>query len=53
MRYVLLLKKIRKSRGMTQDELGKKIGVTSRVVGSWERVKRRCRLKMSVNARRS
>ena len=38
MRYVLLLKKIRKSRGMTQDELGKKIGVTSRVVGSWERV---------------
>lgn len=38
MRYALLLKKIRKSRGMTQDELGKKIGVTPRVVGSWERV---------------
>lgn len=38
MKYTLLLKDIRKSRGMTQAELGEKIGTTARVVGSWERM---------------
>lgn len=38
MRYTLLLKDIRKSRGMTQAELGEKVGTTARVVGSWERM---------------
>lgn len=38
MRYTLLLKEIRKNRGMTQAELGEKVGTTARVVGSWERM---------------
>lgn len=38
MKYTLLLKDIRKSRGMTQAELGEKVGTTARVVGSWERM---------------
>lgn len=38
MKYTLLLKDIRKSRGMTQAELGEKVGTTGRVVGSWERM---------------
>ena len=33
MKYTLLLKGIRKSRGMTQAELGEKAGTTARVVG--------------------
>lgn len=38
MKYTLLLKDIRKSRGLTQAELGEKVGTTGRVVGSWERM---------------
>lgn len=32
MKYTLLLKDIRKSRGLTQAELGEKVGTTGRVV---------------------
>lgn len=35
MKYTLLLKDIRKIRGMTKAELGEKVGTTARVVGSW------------------
>lgn len=38
MRYTLLLKDIRKSRGMTKAELGEKVVTTGRVVCSWERM---------------
>lgn len=31
------LKSIRKSKGLTQEQLGKKIGVSSQVVSNWER----------------
>ena len=34
--YELQLKKIRKAAGLNQSELGKKLGVTLRVVSSWE-----------------
>jgi DNA-binding XRE family transcriptional regulator len=32
-----MLRSIRKSHAMTQGELAKKLGTTTRVVGSWER----------------
>lgn len=33
----LQLRKLRKSRGMTQDELAQAIGVTKRIIGAYER----------------
>ena len=35
--YDLQLRKIRKTKGMTQAELAREIGTTDRVVGAWER----------------
>ena len=37
MGYQLMLRKIRKTKRMTQNELAKAIGSTDRIIGSWER----------------
>ena len=37
MGYQLMLRKIRKTKHMTQNELAKAIGSTDRIIGSWER----------------
>ena len=37
MGYQLMLRKIRKTKHMTQNELAKAIGSTVRIIGSWER----------------
>ena len=37
MAFRLLLRQIRKSSGMTQSELASKVGVSERILGSWER----------------
>ena len=37
MGYQLMLRKIRKAKHMTQNELAKAIGSTDRIIGSWER----------------
>lgn len=35
--YDLRLRQLRKAAGLTQGELARKVGVTDRILGSWER----------------
>lgn len=35
--YELRLRKLRKAAGLTQGELARRVGVTDRILGSWER----------------
>lgn len=49
MKFTLKLREMRKEKGLTQSELAKMIGTTSRIVGSWERGEADMSLEDAVN----